>query len=110
MLVATPRPPDSLRSPEMSDAPSGGPAGESLAEEYLERLRGGERPTIEEYADLYPELAGEIRAFFLALGLIEDFKPASGEFTGSYAGVSAAGVPPPDRLDEYRILREVGRG
>ena len=50
---------------------------ETLADEYLERLRSGAKPSIEEYAARYPSLAGEIREFFPALQLVERYKPNS---------------------------------
>src|SRR4051812_10114061 len=105
-----PRPPGDLRSPAMTDPRPDDLSVEALAEQYLARLRGGERPTTEEYALRFPDLADEIRAFFPALGLVEHFKPGSDENTGSFAGASIADVAAPDRLDGYRILREVGRG
>ena len=45
---------------------------EALAEEFLDRHRRGERPTLEEYADRHPELADEIRDLFPALIRMED--------------------------------------
>ena len=82
---------------------------EALADEFLERKRQGERPTVAEYAALYPHLADEIRAFFPVLGLVEDYKPASDDVTGSLANGAAAGVGL-ERLGDYQILREVGAG
>src|SRR3954454_24426739 len=105
-----PRPPGDPRSPAMSEPTPDLPTVEALAEEYLARLRDGERPTTEEYALRFPELADEIRDFFPALGLVEHFKPRSGGNTGSFFGASIAGVAAPDRLGEYHIVREVGRG
>src|SRR6516165_2843615 len=84
---------------------------EALAEEFLERRRRGERPTLAEYAARYPELADEIRAFFPVLGLVEDYKPGSGDLTGSLlSGAKLGEGPPLERLGDFRILREVGRG
>ena len=50
---------------------------EALAEEFLERRRRGERPSVADYVLRYPHLAEEIREFFPVLGLVEDFKPVS---------------------------------
>jgi serine/threonine protein kinase/WD40 repeat protein len=78
-----------------------------LAESFLERCRRGEHPSPEAYAAQHPELAGRIRALFPTLLAIEVLQPAP--------GLSAVAAPPPDgpvpeRLGEYRIVREVGRG
>ena len=84
---------------------------EDLAEEFLERRRRGERPTIEEYAARYPHLADEVREFFPVLGLVEDAKPGPDGATGTLPGAMLPGHDRPlGRLGEYRILREVGRG
>src|SRR5262249_62328833 len=83
---------------------------EALADEFLECRRKGERPKIADYTAMYPELAEEIRAFFPALLLVEDLTPPAGDVTGP---ATAAGLGPGiagDRLGDYRILREVGRG
>jgi eukaryotic-like serine/threonine-protein kinase len=87
------------------------PSIEDLAEEFLERRRRGERPTLEEYAIRHPDLAGEIREFFPVLGLVEDFKPGTDDLTGSLAHPTVPGIGTLlDRLGDYRLLREVGRG
>jgi serine/threonine protein kinase/WD40 repeat protein len=84
---------------------------ERLAEEFVERHRRGEHPALSEYADRHPDLATEIRDLFPALVRIEHLKPAAGDLTGDFVPEkSPAGGHPPDRLGDYRILREVGHG
>ncbi|MFO0887666.1 MAG: protein kinase [Isosphaeraceae bacterium] len=93
------------------DARSDPTSVEALAEEFLERRRRGERPTVAEYVERHPRLADEILEFFPALGLVEEFKPGSDDVTGSFAGAAIPGLGRPlDRLGDYRILREIGRG
>jgi WD40 repeat protein len=84
---------------------------ERLAEEFVERHRRGECPSLSEYADRYPDLAKDIRALFPALVQIEHLKPVAGDLTGPFVG-PAAGTDgaPRERLGDYRIVREVGRG
>jgi serine/threonine protein kinase/WD40 repeat protein len=82
-----------------------------LATEFLERLRRGDRPTIDEYLDRHPDLAPAIRELFPALVMVEDLKPDSDETVGPCpAPESTAEDRPPERLGDYRILREIGRG
>jgi serine/threonine protein kinase len=84
---------------------------ERLAEEFAERLRQGERPTLAEYVERYPQFADDIRDLFPALVAMEQLKPASDDLTASHAGESSFLRPAhPERLGDYRILREVGRG
>jgi WD40 repeat protein/serine/threonine protein kinase len=95
----------------MADATTGSVEVEQLAEEFLERKRRGEHPTVAEYLARYPQLADEIREVFPVLGLVEDFKPGSGDATGSFAGGEIPGLEKSlMRLGDYRVLREIGRG
>src|SRR5215467_8837241 len=84
---------------------------ERLAEEFVERHRRGEHPALSEYADRHPDLAAEIRDLFPALVKIEHLKPAARDLTGDFVpDKSPAGGHPPDRLGDYRLLREIGHG
>ena len=82
-----------------------------LAEEFLERYRQGERPSLKEYIDRHPELAAEIKEVFPAMALMENVALADESLVGEATGsVPATGAAPPAQLGDYRILREVGRG
>jgi serine/threonine protein kinase/WD40 repeat protein/Tfp pilus assembly protein PilF len=84
---------------------------ERLAEEFVERSRRGEHPQLTEYTQRHPELAAEIRDLFPALVKIEQLKPAAGDLTGAFVPTNdPADSRTPERLGDYRILREVGRG
>ena len=78
-----------------------------LADAFFERFRRGERPSVEEYAAAHPELAADIRQVLRAALMVEDLKPEARDPSG---GLAAAGGAAPERLGDYRILREVGRG
>ncbi len=84
---------------------------ELLAEEFLDRKRRGEQPTLREYVERYPELAADIRDLFPALLMMENLGDSSGGTTGSLAADNGAvlGIRL-ERLGDYRILREIGRG
>lgn len=79
---------------------------EQLAEEFLARLRRGDRPPLSEYTNSHPELAEEIRDLFPALVMMEEAKPAGTEPHETTGGSAAA----PEQLGDFRILREVARG
>jgi WD40 repeat protein len=78
-----------------------------LAEEFLERRRRGERPSVREFAARHPGLAGEIRELFPVLLDVEDARWDGSEATGP---ASEPAGPSPGRLGDFHILREVGRG
>jgi serine/threonine protein kinase/tetratricopeptide (TPR) repeat protein len=84
---------------------------EALAEEFMDRKRRGEEPTLEEYIERHPELGEQIRELFPALMMMENLGAESSGTTGSIAGSwgRAQGLRI-KRLGDYRILREIGRG
>src|SRR5262249_20621673 len=83
---------------------------EILAEEFVERHRRGERPALTEYVDRCPDRAAEIRDLFPALGVMEQLKPAGDATAGFDGPTDPATHRLPERLGDFRILREVGRG
>ncbi len=94
----------------MTESSSGRDPVEELAEDYLERLRRGDRPTVSEYVRRHPEHAEAIREVFSALAKIEQLRPSGGE-----AGVGRVPDEPAtgrriQQLGDFRIIREVGRG
>jgi serine/threonine-protein kinase len=83
---------------------------DQLAEEFAERYRRGEHPSLTEYTERYPEWAEQIRNRFSALVPFEERSTLAGPPTGPPAEPAALAGPLPGRLGEYRLLREVGRG
>ena len=78
-----------------------------LADEFAERYRRGERPSLQEYIDRHPELADEIREYFPALAEVEQVKENRREVQEP---PSHGPLPPLVRLGDYRIIREIGHG
>lgn len=67
-----------------------------LAEEFVDRTRGGEHPSISEYVRLHPEHEQDIREIFPLLSAMETAKSEK----------PLAGT----RVGPYEIVREIGRG
>ena len=84
-----------------------------LAEEFLDRYRGGERPPLKEYIDRHPDLAPEIRDVFPAMAMMERIAIADesleADATGP-AGPNGHRAAPQEQVGDYRVIREVGRG
>ncbi len=79
---------------------------EMLAEEFLDRRRRGETPSMAEYIERYPHLACDIRELFPALVLMDDLDPRPAELCPPPNPVPA----PVRQVGDYRVLREIGRG
>src|SRR5262249_36201375 len=94
----------------MTAQASGRDPVEKLAEEFAERYRRGERPSLTEYTDRHPELAGQIRELFPVLVEMEQFGSRESPPTGPPVPAPSGGRTLPRQLGEYRILREVGHG
>jgi serine/threonine protein kinase len=82
---------------------------EELAEEFVARYRRGERPALTEYTDRYPQWADKIRVLFPALLVMERVRPEPGDSSGPESGPRPMDVRL-ERVGDYRILREIGRG
>ena len=77
-----------------------------IADEFVEAFRQGKRPSVEEFAQRYPEHADEIRDLFPALVMMEQIAPESEAGSLAPAGVSLRSrqIDHPERLGDYRIL------
>jgi tRNA A-37 threonylcarbamoyl transferase component Bud32 len=79
----------------------------ALAEQFLERYRQGERPSLREYIDRHPELAEEIREVFPAMALMENIAVVSEPAEDSPQAPQAV---PVQQLGDYRLIRPIGHG
>src|SRR4051812_20190419 len=70
---------------------------DQIVEEFVARHRAGEPVSIQDYAKRHPEHAQEIRRLFPGLLMLE----------GARRSAQQARL---DRLGEFRIIREIGRG
>src|SRR5436305_14837109 len=77
-----------------------------LAEEFAERCRRGEHLSVSDYANQHPQWAQELRDLLPPIALMEKLKRRN-------ASGSAALSPDPiklERLGDFHIVRELGRG
>ena len=80
---------------------------EVLADEFIERHRAGECPTIEEYAERFPASADEIRELFPTIAAMEQLKFQKQKSSGGRATLAGAKL---EQLGDFRIIGEIGRG
>jgi eukaryotic-like serine/threonine-protein kinase len=80
---------------------------EILADEFVSSQRRGESPSMDDYVAMYPELADQIRELFPTIEAMERLKARSER---SADGLASLGPNKLERLGEFKIIREVGRG
>lgn len=80
---------------------------EVLAEEFIERIRRGEKPTIEEYLEQHPELKDNILELFPAIAAMENLRLQK---EGTSSGQASPGFTKVEQLGDFRIIGEIGRG
>ncbi|MGP0068379.1 MAG: protein kinase domain-containing protein, partial [Isosphaeraceae bacterium] len=78
-----------------------------VAEEFVDRCRQGESPSITEYVRRFPEHAQRIRELLPSVAMMEQLKRRVRSSRESESGWSESF---PDRLGEYQLIRELGRG
>jgi len=85
---------------------------DEIAGEFLDRHRKGDKPSVDEYAERFPELADEIRQTLPAVAMMEEFGPGSEDLSsdGRSALSLLEDMAVPSQIGDYRILGEIGRG
>jgi serine/threonine protein kinase len=78
-----------------------------LAEDFVVRQRQGQSPSVDEYVVSHPELAEEITELFPTIAAMERLKARSER---SADGLASLGPMKLERLGDFRIIREIGRG
>ncbi len=91
--------------PAVSEATSERDPLDVVAEEFAERCRRGEQPALEEYLARYPQWAAELRELLPAAAMMEELRRHK-----QAARAVASGREAIERLGDYRIVRELGRG
>jgi serine/threonine protein kinase len=81
---------------------------DKLADSFVARLRAGERPSVEEYAQRHPELADGIRELLPAIAMLEQRVSVAGSASNRKSAHAESHTP--EEIGEYRIIREIGRG
>jgi serine/threonine protein kinase len=82
-----------------------------LAKDYAERIRRGERPTAREYSARYPEFSDEVDRFIASKRVDEASASADeGSPRTTPEANRTVGNVQPERIGDFRIIRQVGRG
>lgn len=91
-----------------ADAEADRDAVEQLAEEFIERLRRGEQPSVTEYAREHPTLAEQIRELFPVVAAVEHLHLAKQSPARSLSADDTSLAL--QQLGDFRVIREIGRG
>ena len=78
-----------------------------LADEFTQRLRAGERPSIQSYVEKYPQCGAQIKTLFPTIHQIESVKQRHEQ---QVCQQSAKGPDQLVQLGDFQVVREVGRG
>ncbi|MCR9200245.1 MAG: protein kinase [Planctomycetaceae bacterium] len=78
-----------------------------LASDFIERFRCGDQPTVEEYAQRHPQLSDSIRRVFPLALSVERVK--IDQQTDGHGQATLAGKVI-ERLGDFQLVREIGRG
>lgn len=82
----------------------------ALAEEFAESLRRGEKPKVDSFVDRLPERAAEIRELLSTVLLVERLKKPALDTTVVGGSTATYRNETPERLGDFLLLREIGRG
>ena len=81
-----------------------------LADEFSERLRNGENPSITEYVRRHPDLEEDIRELFPTITMMEQFRKKQQTDTQLTQVSARLDAEKLKQLGDFRVIREVGRG
>lgn len=89
---------------------------ERMAADYLERLRRGEAPSIDEYVAGHPEYADAIRELLSAVMMVENLKADSGAVASTYSDPSSTSGDAlaisirSGRIGRFELVDRIGSG
>jgi serine/threonine protein kinase len=78
------------------------------ADEFAERYRNGEYPSVTEYAQRFPEQAEELKELLPAVAMMEQLKQKEESRIDSFERQSV--ISGLQQLGDFRIIREIGHG
>jgi len=81
---------------------------ESIVDEFTQRLRSGEHPSIAEYQEKHPSLKSELEDLLASVAMIEQLKPSASEPANQRPSLDE--VSKLDQIGSYTVVGEVGRG
>lgn len=80
---------------------------ESIASAYAESMRSGKRTSVDAVADANPEYQSALRDL---LPVIEKLEQARKVHIQKPSGLATLGVSRPERLGDFQLIRQIGRG
>jgi tetratricopeptide (TPR) repeat protein len=98
--------------PRWASSSGADPRVAAALEEYLVALEAGSPPSREEFLDRHASISGALGECLSGLEFVRavGWRFDDAEPSASPAGADIPEIPTSDRLGDYRILREVGRG
>ena len=78
---------------------------DEIAEEFSAAIRRGQHPSVDSFVARYDDPSGQLRGLLASIAMIEGLKLAASD-----SAPSASKPLKIEQLDDYRIVREIGRG
>ena len=82
----------------------------ALLGDIAHRLQAGERIDLAEWTQRYPQYAPQIAKFLPAMQMLAQLNDSASDASQGARSADASADPAENRLGDYRILREIGRG
>ncbi len=82
---------------------------DAIAESFSTALRRGEHPSIEDTITKHGDPTGQLRSLLESIAMIEGLKSSAIQSSSSSSSTFAS-LAQIDHLDDYKIIRQIGRG
>lgn len=82
----------------------------AIADDFTERLRNADEPSIDEYVRKHPELAEDIRKLFPSIQVMEQLSTREHQDRSFERRTRKLTIEPDGLLGDFKIIREIGRG
>ncbi|MGI9470600.1 MAG: serine/threonine protein kinase, partial [Rubripirellula sp.] len=76
-----------------------------IAEMFSQAMREGQQPSIEDYLERYPQHSETLKSLLGSIEMIEGLKKSTSDDRETLQSQSKI-----EQLDDYKIVREIGRG
>jgi serine/threonine protein kinase len=104
------RPDSDSEVPEDADKDASEQLLDSIVDEFTRQIRAGVEPSVADFQKQYPQLHCQLGELLGSIAMIEQLKSTSAESQDKSKSRDRIDFPMPDKIGEYKIVSELGRG